>query len=232
MSQEIGLNEKPENDFDQEMDVEVDDEFNDNEEGQIDNGLFTSKEDKRVSDSNGDFNEKNNNDSTTTSKSATNNNDKDNKKIEDDKKLFELPEFTRKDKTLSEILELMDENVPIIPDAVIDYYMTKNGFNCSDKRVKRLLALATQKFISDITTDAYEYSRIRSSVSVSNANNGQSRARQLLAAQQQQQQQQLTQQQQQQNEKNTQSKVVLTVSDLSAAVSEYGLNITRPDFYR
>lgn len=146
--------------------------------------------------------------------------------------LFEIPEFTRKDKTLNEILDLMEDNPPIIPDAVIDYYLTKNGFECTDVRVKRLLALATQKFVSDIATDAYEYSRIRSAITVHNSNNGQARARQLMLGQQQPGQQQLTQQQQQQNEKSNANKVVLTVNDLSSAVSEYGLNISRPDFYR
>lgn len=147
-------------------------------------------------------------------------------------KPFEIPEFTRKDKTLDDILDIVEDNPPIIPDAVIDYYLLKNGFNCADVRVKRLLALATQKFVSDIAADAYEYSRIRSSVAVNNANNGQARARQLMQGQQQPGQQQISQQQQQQNEKTTASKVVLTVNDLSSAVAEYGLNISRPDFYR
>lgn len=145
-------------------------------------------------------------------------------------RLFEIPEFTRKDKTLNEILDMMEDNPPIIPDAVIDYYLTKNGFDCADVRVKRLLALATQKFVSDIATDAYEYSRIRSAITVHNSNNGQARARQLILGQQQPGQ--LTQQQQQQNEKTKANKVVLTVNDLSSAVSEYGLNVSRPDFYR
>ncbi|SCU89659.1 LAFA_0E19834g1_1 [Lachancea sp. 'fantastica'] len=144
--------------------------------------------------------------------------------------LFEIPEFTRKDKTLNEILDMMEDNPPIIPDAVIDYYLMKNGFDCADVRVKRLLALATQKFVSDIATDAYEYSRIRSAITVHNSNNGQARARQLILGQQQPGQ--LTQQQQQQNEKTKANKVVLTVNDLSSAVSEYGLNVARPDFYR
>ncbi|CCK68165.1 Taf10p KNAG_0A04970 [Huiozyma naganishii CBS 8797] len=147
-------------------------------------------------------------------------------------KLFEIPEFTRKDKTLQEILDMMEDNPPIIPDAVIDYYLRKNGFDSMDVKIKRLLALATQKFVSDIANDAYEYSRIRSTIAVNNANNGQARARQLMLGQQQPGQQQITQQQQQQNEKVTASKVVLTVNDLSSAVEEYGLNIGRPDFYR
>lgn len=194
-----------------EVDEEMD-EFDDNEDAPIDNGQLFGQDAAK----NGENKE-------STEKPRLDNGSG---------KLFELPEFTKKDKTLDDILSLVEDNPPIIPDAVIDYYLMKNGFDCADVRVKRLLALATQKFVSDIAADAYEYSRIRSSVAVNNANNGQARARQLMAGQQQPGQQQISQQQQQQNEKTTASKVVLTVNDLSSAVAEYGVNISRPDFYR
>lgn len=73
-------------------------------------------------------------------------------------------DLTRADKTLDEILSMLDDDefTPIIPDAVTDYYLAKNGFSTSNIKIKRLMALATQKFINDIATDAYEYSRIRS----------------------------------------------------------------------
>lgn len=206
--------------------MDVDDEFNDNEEGPVVMQGFTStntQDEKDTNELNEENNEANNDDSQHKSK----------KRVDTGQnKLFEIPEFTRKDKTLEEILELMEDNPPIIPDAVVEYYLRKNGFDTVDLRVKRLLALATQKFVSDIANDAYEYSRIRSSVAVHNANNGQSRARQLMLGQQQPGQQQISQQQQQQSEKAAASKVVLTVNDLSSAVAEYGLNIGRPDFYR
>ena len=54
---------------------------------------------------------------------------------------------------------------PIIPDAVTDYYLAKNGFETSDIKIKRLLALATQSSLV-ILQDAYEYSRIRSASAV------------------------------------------------------------------
>ncbi|KAH3673600.1 hypothetical protein WICPIJ_009717 [Wickerhamomyces pijperi] len=140
-----------------------------------------------------------------------------------------LPEFTKKDKTLHEILEMMEDFYPIIPDAITDYYLTKNGLQCDDMRIKRILALATQKFVSDIATDAYEYSRIRSQSTVYNSSNPQVRAKALMAgavggltagvsATG--------------NTGNNSKKVVLTTEDLSSALSEYGLNVTRPDFYR
>ncbi|KAF6006445.1 hypothetical protein HII13_005122 [Brettanomyces bruxellensis] len=98
--------------------------------------------------------------------------------------MHQLPEITREDKTLEEVLEMMDDEdfTPIIPDAVTDYYLAKSGFSTSNRKIKRLLALATQKFISDIATDAYEYSRIRSNSAVYNSANPQVRARALMTA--------------------------------------------------
>lgn len=160
------------------------------------------------------------------------------------------PDLSRKDKTLKEVLDLMDgEFAPIIPDAVTDYYLAKNGFETNDVKIKRLLALATQKFILDVAQDAFEYSRIRSSSSVYNSANPQVRAKQLLQGQQYANQQLITganggtnvdgELQPQQHSSggagsagNQQGKIVLTMEDLSSALSEYGVNASRPDFYR
>ncbi|RPB09729.1 transcription initiation factor IID, TAF10 subunit [Morchella conica CCBAS932] len=71
------------------------------------------------------------------------------------------PVAARKDRNLREFLGMMEEYAPIIPDAVTDYYLSLSGLSTADPRLKRLLALATQKFIADIATDAYQYSRIR-----------------------------------------------------------------------
>ncbi|PSK74715.1 hypothetical protein CJJ07_005535 [Candidozyma auris] len=156
----------------------------------------------------------------------------------------DLPNLTRKDKTLQEMLELMTGDFsPIIPDGVTDYYLARNGFETTDIRVKRLLALATQKFVSDIAQDAYEYSRIRSSSAVYNSSNPQVRAKQLLQGQQFANQQnsavsgnvENTEQSQPQSHFNAghqQGKIVLTMEDLSNALNEYGVNTSKPDFYR
>ncbi|KAF9915686.1 Transcription initiation factor TFIID subunit 10 [Lobosporangium transversale] len=70
-------------------------------------------------------------------------------------------ELNRKDRTLAEFLPMMENYNPIIPDAVTDYYLSRTGFDCDDVRIKRLLALAAQKFISDIATDAFQYCKVR-----------------------------------------------------------------------
>lgn len=154
----------------------------------------------------------------------------------------EIPELTKKDKTLKEVLDLIEGDfAPIIPDIVTEYYMAKNGFETSDIRVSRLLALATQKFILDIAQDAYEYSCIRSASSVYNASNPQARAKQLIQGQQFANQllpggagveDQQPQQHMSSNAGSQQGKIVLTMEDLSSALSEYGINTSRPDFYR
>ncbi|KAK4618223.1 Transcription initiation factor TFIID subunit 10 [Fulvia fulva] len=77
----------------------------------------------------------------------------------------------KKDTSLREFLGKMDDYAPLIPDAVSDYYFTLAGLPPppeTDRRLARLLALSTQKFIADIAADAYQYSRIRSTNTTSN----------------------------------------------------------------
>lgn len=77
----------------------------------------------------------------------------------------------KKDSTLRSFLAKSDQYTPLIPDAVTDYYLTLAGLPPppeTDRRLARLLALATQKFIADIAADAYQYSRIRSTNTTSN----------------------------------------------------------------
>ncbi|KAI8913101.1 putative TAF10-TFIID and SAGA subunit, partial [Powellomyces hirtus] len=110
----------------------------------------------------------------------------------------------KKDRSLAELLLMMDEYKPVIPDAVTDYYLSRSGFECDDVRVKRLLALAAQKFVSDIAVDALQYSKIRGQ--------GPASAKDRRATQ---------------KEKRT----VLTMEDLSAALADHGVNVKKPEYY-
>lgn len=78
----------------------------------------------------------------------------------------------KKDASLRDFLAKMDDQyTPLIPDAVTDYYLTLAGLPPppeTDRRLARLLALATQKFVADVAADAYQYSRIRSTNTTSN----------------------------------------------------------------
>ena len=147
----------------------------------------------------------------------------------------------------------MDDYTPLIPDAVTDYYLTLAGLPPpphTDRRLARLLALATQKFVADIAADAYQYSRIRSTNTTSNnpltglggaagfgmgagggeGGEGPSKGKKDAG-------------------KNAplggpragyggggagggQGRTVLTMEDLGMAVGEYGVNVKRGEFYR
>uniref|UniRef100_A0A0E0IJX4 Transcription initiation factor TFIID subunit 10 n=1 Tax=Oryza nivara TaxID=4536 RepID=A0A0E0IJX4_ORYNI len=46
-----------------------------------------------------------------------------------------------------------------IPDELVEHYLGRSGFHCPDLRLTRLVAVATQKFISDIASDSLQYDR-------------------------------------------------------------------------
>lgn len=118
-------------------------------------------------------------------------------------------EEARKDRTLAEFLLMLDDYEPLIPSEVTDYYLQRVGFECEDVRLKRLLALAAQKFVSDIAADAYQHARIRT-----NAAGG--RARAPVGGP---------------GGVKDKTRTTLTMDDLSAALSEYGINARKPEFY-
>lgn len=107
----------------------------------------------------------------------------------------------RREQSLGDLLMLMDSYAPLIPDAVTDYYLARSGFQSDDIRVKRLLALAAQKFVSDIAGDALHYCKVR---------------QQAIAAK---------------DKKGNVRKNVLTMDDLSAALQEYGINAKKPEYF-
>ncbi|KAK2463714.1 hypothetical protein APHAL10511_004465 [Amanita phalloides] len=118
-------------------------------------------------------------------------------------------EEARKDRTLAEFLLMLDDYEPLIPNEVTDYFLQRVGFECEDARLKRLLSLAAQKFVSDIAADAYQHARIRT-----NASGG--RARALLAGL---------------GSAKDKTRTTLTMDDLSSALSEYGISARKPEFY-
>jgi len=160
----------------------------------------------------------------------------------------------KKDSNLRDFLSKMDDYAPLIPDAVTDYYLTVAGLPPppqTDRRLARLLALATQKFIADVAADAYQYSRIRSTNTTSNnpltglggaaglgamgvpegETGGGGKGKKDAG------------------KGNTlggpragyggggggaggQGRTVLTMEDLGMAVGEYGVNVKRGEFYR
>ncbi|KAJ9143449.1 Transcription initiation factor TFIID subunit 10 [Pleurostoma richardsiae] len=158
---------------------------------------------------------------------------------------------TKKDTSLKEFLNKMDDYAPVIPDAVTNYYMTKAGLPPppqTDQRLARLLALATQKFVADIAADAYQYSRIRASNTSANNPMGNLGAAAGFPIPGQQQAGQAGGGGKDQGrggplgiqrpgfggggQGGSQNRTVLTMEDLGMAVGEYGVNVKRSEFYR
>jgi len=132
---------------------------------------------------------------------------------------------------------------------VTHYYITRSGLPGppqTDVRLARLISLATQKFIADVAADAYQYSRIRSTAAGGNAvgNPGgggvQGAAGGIGSSKEHQAKGAApigsarpgfgggggT------TSANARDRTVLTMEDLGMAVSEYGVNVKRSEFYR
>jgi transcription initiation factor TFIID subunit 10 len=118
--------------------------------------------------------------------------------IHEKSKLLELEE----DKNMIELLSQLDDFTPIIPDELMDYFMVKSGLDSNDRKIKRLLALITQKYITDIAQDALQYCKLRTSSSTLS------------------------------KDKKKDRKLILTVDDLSCAIEDYGIHVRKPPYYR
>ncbi|KAI8334097.1 putative TAF10-TFIID and SAGA subunit [Choanephora cucurbitarum] len=58
------------------------------------------------------------------------------------------------ERQVAEILASMDNYTSIIPENVIDYYLSRSGFDCEDTKIKKLFALAAQKYLTDVAEHA------------------------------------------------------------------------------
>lgn len=92
--------------------------------------------------------------------------------------------------------------------------MAKAGVACDDVRLKRLIALIGQKFITDIANDAIHHQKMRSSAPGSRSGSGTSTIGGSSGT-----------------ASSSSKKNALTMDDLTAALADYGINIKRPQYY-
>lgn len=64
---------------------------------------------------------------------------------------------------LNDFLVSLDSYSPSIPEAVVKYYMEKAGGCIKDERIVKLVALATDKFLSETIYDAKQNAALKSS---------------------------------------------------------------------
>ncbi|KAK8843947.1 hypothetical protein IAR55_006739 [Kwoniella newhampshirensis] len=113
-------------------------------------------------------------------------------------------EMARRDRSLAEFLVMLDGYKPLVPEEITEYFLQRSGFECSDPRLKRLLSLSAQKFVADLSRDAYHFAKLRLNGTTAG------RGRPTGGA--------------------DRNRVVLTMEDLSLALGEHGLNVKKPDY--
>ncbi|KAI5453518.1 hypothetical protein NCC49_005992 [Naganishia albida] len=109
----------------------------------------------------------------------------------------------RRDGGVGELMVLLDDYRPLIPDEVTDHYLQKSGFDCQDARLKRLLSLAAQKFVSDITQDAFHYAKLRTSAATGTGGS---------------------------SAEGEAGRLTMTMDDLGRALGDHGVDGRKPDY--
>ncbi|KAK9829963.1 hypothetical protein WJX72_008918 [[Myrmecia] bisecta] len=104
-----------------------------------------------------------------------------------------------------DFLNSLEDFEPAVPDELTAHYLRSSGAECKDIRLVRLVSLAAQKFLRDVTHDALQI-----------------RKRRLSAPAQRLKEQGM-------NPKD--DRAVLTIDDLSDALQEYGVNIKPPPYF-
>ncbi|XP_017858298.1 PREDICTED: transcription initiation factor TFIID subunit 10b [Drosophila arizonae] len=104
---------------------------------------------------------------------------------------------------LSDFMLQLEDYTPLLPDAVTSHYLNMGGFHADDKRIVRLISIATQKYMSDIIDDALQHSKARTHMQNSNTPGG---------------------------SKAKDRKFTLTMEDLQPALADYGINVRKMDY--
>lgn len=102
------------------------------------------------------------------------------------------------------LLQLENYN-PSIPDSVVSHYLNMSGFESQDPRLVRLIALAAQKFLSDIANDALQHCKMRTSSQLNQTSKNQKGPKE--------------------------KKYVMTMEDLAPALQEYGITAKKPHYF-
>jgi len=105
------------------------------------------------------------------------------------------------DETFNKISEGLDSFIPLIPEPVLDFCFAKAGLETSDPKVKKLVSLIAQKFITDVATSCYQHHKISQRATMKDKKGPKER------------------------------KLTLMLSDVEHALNEVGVNISRPSYF-
>lgn len=104
---------------------------------------------------------------------------------------------------LDSFLRTLTTNSTALPDQLVTHYLSRSGFATDDIRVTRLIALAAQKFLADVSNDAIAHARIRQNAAPAPKKASSMRAERLT----------------------------LTVDDLERALRDYGVVLCKPPYF-
>jgi len=107
------------------------------------------------------------------------------------------------DTALSDFLASLMDYTPTIPDELVEHFLAKTGFQSPDLRLTRLVAVATQKFIAEVASDALQQCKARQATVVRDKRDKQQKDKRL----------------------------VLTMEDLSRALHEHGVNVKHQEYF-
>ncbi|XP_078441318.1 transcription initiation factor TFIID subunit 10-like [Wolffia australiana] len=107
------------------------------------------------------------------------------------------------DASLTEFLASLMDYTPTIPDELAEHYLSRSGFQCPDMRLTRLVAVATQKFIAEVASDALQHCKARQTSIIKDKRDKQQKDKRL----------------------------VLSMEDLSKALREYGINLKHQEYF-
>ncbi|WCJ30460.1 Transcription initiation factor TFIID subunit 10 [Euphorbia peplus] len=107
------------------------------------------------------------------------------------------------DAALTEFLSSLMDYTPTIPDELVEHYLAKSGFQCPDVRLIRLVAVATQKFVAEVASDALQQCKARQTTVVKDKRDKQQKEKRLT----------------------------LTMDDLSKALRDYGVNVKHQEYF-
>ncbi|KAJ7966324.1 Transcription initiation factor TFIID subunit 10 [Quillaja saponaria] len=107
------------------------------------------------------------------------------------------------DAALSEFLASLMDYTPTIPDELVEHYLGKSGFQCPDVRLIRLVAVATQKFVAEVASDALLRCKARQATVVKDKRDKQQKDK----------------------------RPILTMEDLSKALHEHGVNVRHQEYF-
>ncbi|KAM5580872.1 hypothetical protein ABKV19_010201 [Rosa sericea] len=107
------------------------------------------------------------------------------------------------DASLSEFLASLMDYTPTIPDELVEHNLANSGFQSPDFRLTRLVAVATQKFVAEVATDALQQCKARQAAVVKDKRDKQQKDK----------------------------RPILTMEELSKALREYGVNVKHQEYF-